>query len=788
MLLQLIGPIGIFLFLVGFLFVRYGEHWAQLLSNFTWSSHLLTWNSLWYRSGTKLYGRATFLKHAFQRRIGKDRLLRFQTGLSFLPITVGFGLVAAGILWWPGLEVTTVRSTNLREAWGVLASLISVAFIVIIFLLQYVENEYHNTTITKQFISQTYIIPVVYLSLFVLVFLGYVLTFQTPTGESLGEQWSSLVLLSVFVIPLSIGFVYYRITKRIFGQPLTSSLITQLEARMKRHLDGRTHRAIAQGMLEENELEGHEEGIRTNRHSETIESPTLERNEKVQIIPLADRQTGLSVTRNKQSPQIRYHSLLKERNHKRYLADIDMKQLETQLEPLYLYEDHFVIGLDSDTDKRNPAVAIVEAYPTSLDQIEDIAYELPNLDECVRTSRFNPWTHPIEDVMGDFRGLVTESVEDGEISTVEKLLETNTDLTRQVINRLDALRETDSEIPIRTDQIGAQAAKQLATTYAHLYLKFSTTNYVEITEEVFNKLFRMCKLALNTGHDTVVKELLVGFEDSYGRYRQQSHAQTLPKTSNDLVTLLRESQPTFRRRKAVRSNAPTDQLTSGVWQDIAQLNLKLLLRVLDAEADPKMFYKHWNQLYDRYSRVDDTDMSQPGDILPLLWFVSIGDLYQAYSQSKVSEAYFKRAMNQTVLSTSISIEEACRLLQLARKYDESRYTSLNLSTIRSEAGMESTLKLQETVVAEPFVVSFITIVSSVLGEKIEANNTEWVASLKPEELESISKVLEIVQFDIEIGSKQIATQTLKDIVETERSEQSQPGSPAVDDTNPSAGD
>jgi hypothetical protein len=385
--------------------------------------------------------------------------------------------------------------------------------------------------------------------------------------------------------------------------------------------------------------------------------------------------------------------------------------------------------------------------------------------------------------MNDFRELITESIEDGEISTVVGFLETTYELNKQVLQRLENIEGEHPEINIQTDQLGREVSKELATTYAHLYLKLSTTRYIDETARVLEELHTMNQSALEKGHDAVVSELLGAFEECYARERQDIHSQRLPEASEKLVSLLRRSLPNMRSQQARGTTGPRDPLESGIWQEVAQLNLKLLLRVIHSEADATTFCIHWNRLYEiSGKKFDISQLTDPSDVLPLIWYLSLGHLCDVYSQGVISSEYYKKALTQTVLTADLSLEDAISLLRLAQHYEESSYESLALEEIFSEAGIRSNSGRQHVVLSDLFIISFICIASLLLEIKPSPDEPAWVSSLETDEIDSIIEMLDQrVQFSLDIGGRGIATDDLKEVLIEARKERPLPSSSPVDD-------
>lgn len=643
--------------------------------------HRLSRNSLWLRSGVKVYGWQSFVALAVLRWIGRERIRKYKTSYSFVWV---FGV---GVLYFITAEllhrlfsntevigVPIISPDLLASAWSVAASLISVSFIVIIFLLQYVENEYHNRAITQNFIGNTYIIPTVYLSLLSLGIIGWILLETSSTSDSVSvSQYGSLLsIITIVGLLISIGIVYYKITIEMFQNPLDTGLEAELNTEIFRHLRADMHREVAHKMLNDIEIKSEGKGYRGG--DDTFSN----------FIKHVDRKSTQVITDNHSSGESQTlatgsegYSIVYEELPDRpenFIADINIAALKSNLTPIYQYEDHIFVDLESKVTSYNDNLSIA-----ILDFDRDsVSYKLPSITSAITMTSEKSWRYAIDDFMDDYRNIITEAVEDGEISTVGRYLETTDQLTIKVIEEYDDIIESQLS-PSRRNRIGVEAVSDLAETYSHLYMKLSSTRNYDETLEVHNSVVDKVTTALDREHTVLAEKFLETFEQYYDRHRDEVHHRSLNRLSSDVSRIL------DRCVKIRHSDQYLDPIQDGVWLKASELAFRLLIRSSHSTRGPQKFSSLWNEIYTK-NRVKghSTSITSRDDITPLIWYIAIGYLYHCWQTNHIDESDFWAALMDTVFACNLDFESAAILYLRGTQYFEDRSTTIDFAGIATE--------------------------------------------------------------------------------------------------------
>lgn len=222
------GPVGyvILLFLVGIaISVAYTFVWPHVRSfklrnpwlTFPRSSlKLKTW-----REETRSRGYGWFAKSWIREH---NALASYWSFLWFLPASFAtiFGL--AYLL----TSITGVIETGLlRVSWQAQLTITSLSFIVLIFLLDQIYRSRYREGVVQQFFASSHIMPVLYFSLASAAAIAY-FSF-TNTTDPVPPFFVNATFFLFTGTVVGIGYVYYRVAKLIFQNPLDDLTVNQIK-------------------------------------------------------------------------------------------------------------------------------------------------------------------------------------------------------------------------------------------------------------------------------------------------------------------------------------------------------------------------------------------------------------------------------------------------------------------------------------------------------------------------------------------------------------------------------
>lgn len=154
-------------------------------------------------------------------RAGFRQSLRQTVSLVWVvPLVFGVGYLLPAI--WQPLEQYT--RSQVATLWQTQATLIGVSFVVIIFVLEYLQDQYYDVSVRDRFVAVSGVIPLLFLSMSALLFVGgYYLIGSDPIAMN-----GSAFLVGLNII--AIGYSYGRVASIAFRDPLDTFLREKTES------------------------------------------------------------------------------------------------------------------------------------------------------------------------------------------------------------------------------------------------------------------------------------------------------------------------------------------------------------------------------------------------------------------------------------------------------------------------------------------------------------------------------------------------------------------------------
>ena len=183
------------------------------------------------------------LSHLFQTR---RSVLTYWSFIWVIPL--GFLLVIS-LAYLSPTVLARVRPALVQHGWQAQLTITSLSFIVLIFLLEQISRTNHREGVIQEFFALSRIMPIIYFTLSTSGLIAYLYFVQTPTDVP------PLVVNSTFFTVLGtiggIGYVYYRVARLIFFDPLDELLIEQIQQGVELQLREEDRQSIAEQILEQ---------------------------------------------------------------------------------------------------------------------------------------------------------------------------------------------------------------------------------------------------------------------------------------------------------------------------------------------------------------------------------------------------------------------------------------------------------------------------------------------------------------------------------------------------------
>uniref|UniRef100_UPI0015EF6C28 hypothetical protein n=1 Tax=Halorhabdus salina TaxID=2750670 RepID=UPI0015EF6C28 len=185
----------------------------------------------------------------FLKKLYLSRRESLWTYWSFVwALLVGFVLVfALAILDSP---FTSLLSEDLiQTGWQAQLTITSLSFIVLIFLLDQIYRSRYQEGVVQKFLAASRVMPVLYFSLFSSGLIAYLHFYQSPNAIH-----PFLIDITFFVFlgtVVSIGYVYYRVAKLVFDDPLDEFTIDLVKRGLDFQLRDKNRQRISNEYLED---------------------------------------------------------------------------------------------------------------------------------------------------------------------------------------------------------------------------------------------------------------------------------------------------------------------------------------------------------------------------------------------------------------------------------------------------------------------------------------------------------------------------------------------------------
>ncbi|GGL41949.1 hypothetical protein GCM10009037_26850 [Halarchaeum grantii] len=464
--------------------------------------------------------------------------------------------------------------------------------------------------------------------------------------------------------------MYYRITSEVFANPLDRGLESKLRDNFKRKLQAETHREVAQSRLNSIEVNT-SDGFR-DQDVEPIEFPSV--SERTQTEVITDKMNlseSMSIKKNGVQFPVTHRNAIPV--SRKFIVDVDLAAFNQAIDPLYPYEDHIVINLSSNIHKHNNngTIAILKL----VDDASSPNFNLPPVAGTIELDNSN-WVYEFDDLTSGFKEIVTESVQEGEISTIERYTDVLSDL---IIYSIDKRQELLDENNIREEaEIGSEVANQLQEMSVHLYMKLSQTKNTDETYEVHAVLDRHFSNALNEEFLSLADAIIDAIDQYYGRHLDEVHARNLGPISEDVVRIVRDSI----RKRGIRSNEATNPLREGVWLHAVEMNYTVLLRSLQTENGTQLFSKFWLHCFRQYKPKSRPRLvEERRDVLPLIWYASMGYVVKAWQSGPISDADMETMVSQITESERFKFRNICGICHQGLHYTSDSSRSVNFAKI-----------------------------------------------------------------------------------------------------------
>lgn len=161
-------------------------------------------------------------------------------------IPLGF-LVAAALASIQLPLIDLVQTGNVQNGWQAQLTITSLSFIVLIFLLDQISRSRYREGVIQDFFASSGVMPVIYFTLGSSGLAGYLYFYHSPNSQSPFIHDLTYVLFTGTVI--GIGYVYYRVARLIFFDPLDEMTISQIKQGIDLRLREEDRTEISDGLL-----------------------------------------------------------------------------------------------------------------------------------------------------------------------------------------------------------------------------------------------------------------------------------------------------------------------------------------------------------------------------------------------------------------------------------------------------------------------------------------------------------------------------------------------------------
>lgn len=163
-------------------------------------------------------------------------------------VPLGFLLVVSLGYLSPSL-IERVQPDLVQHGWQAQLTITSLSFIVLIFLLEQISRTEYRAGVIQEFFASSRIMPVIYFTLSSSGLIAYLYFAQTPTNV---PQVVVNTTFFTFLGTISgIGYVYYRVARLIFFDPLDEMVVEEIQRGVDLQLREDRRQDIANEMFEQ---------------------------------------------------------------------------------------------------------------------------------------------------------------------------------------------------------------------------------------------------------------------------------------------------------------------------------------------------------------------------------------------------------------------------------------------------------------------------------------------------------------------------------------------------------
>lgn len=173
--------------------------------------------------------------------LDKRSLLTYWSFLGVIPL--GFLVVTA----FASLELLLIKRLQVelvQHGWQAQLTLTSLSFIVLIFLLEQMSRTEYREGVIQEFFGLTRIMPVIYFTLGSSGYLAYL--YFTQASETVAPRVVDATFIIFLGTVLGIGYVYYRVARLIFFDPLDEMTVQQVQRGINLKLRDQDRRTISE--------------------------------------------------------------------------------------------------------------------------------------------------------------------------------------------------------------------------------------------------------------------------------------------------------------------------------------------------------------------------------------------------------------------------------------------------------------------------------------------------------------------------------------------------------------
>lgn len=500
---------------------------------------------------------------------------------SFLwAIPLGFIVVFS--LAYLGIPMVDLVQTGLiRPGWQAQLTIASLSFIVLIFLLEQISRTEYREGVVQAFFASSRIMPVIYFTLASSGLIAYLYFYHTP--EEVNPLFVDATFFSFAGTVLGIGYVYYRVARLIFFDPMDEMSVEQVQRGIDLQLKEENRHSISKNLLENSLPDFARTG--TNRDGRVFMAQEL----------------GLDG----------------------YIADINLKKLN---EVCYEHGDLFggsekstlILNLNLGQELQ-PGVDVVAVNGSNINPV-DIPQEFANgLSEAVYCSDESPWksgNRLLERNLDQIGASTRNAIGNLNPSGLENYLELYTDLLQYATTLNRELIE---------DYGGTPAP--ISDLVDHIYRKFyqimeaaGETGSSDLINTVRAEIFRL-SLAYHRQEENYLFEKSISLYASYYRilFSKQSVDYSLVSgllsSMDSILTMLTAALGRTNTVEEVERVSSDIDSIYGTLEDILRLSVK--------KGDSQTFNNVWNlgdddfvmvrpeaEIYELRRRIDELERAE----------------------------------------------------------------------------------------------------------------------------------------------------------------------------------